>query len=76
MQKRDFVYSPDQTAGSAGMRFEARLAGASHATADSGAVRMGSQAPSFPLARSPKSSIADTGKVRLGSQAPSLPPRK
>ena len=57
---------------------ELRVRISSPNTADTGKVRLGAQAPSFPprIVKTVSAAAADTGKVRLGAQAPSLPPRK
>jgi hypothetical protein len=41
--------------------------------ADSGRVRLGGRAPSFPPAPKSVKTIADSGKVALGGRAPVLP---
>jgi hypothetical protein len=42
--------------------------------ADTGKVRVGNIAPSFPPVRTVPANVADTGKVRVGNIAPSFPP--
>lgn len=43
-------------------------------TQDTGQVRLGGTAPSFPVRR-PSGAVADSGKVRMGGTAPFFPQR-